>query len=133
MGGSINEGGVGLGRGGSFTSVDFSVQYGSLRDMEEARMAMLAFDQDADILQVLRQRTSYMMPQMTEDISPCINLGEEYSALQLAWRQGRPLLKASTLAVRGIRWLGMAHLQQGLFVFMGRGGGGGNKESVVYR
>ena len=63
-----------MGRGGIFTFVDFSVQYDGLREVEETRTDMLMFARDFDIPRTLRRRPSYLKPQTTADIPPCINL-----------------------------------------------------------
>ena len=103
----------------------FYVQYDGLREVEEARTSMLAFDQNVDIPRVLRRRPSSPMPPTIMDITPCINLlrsGKGSSAFQAAWRQVRPLLNADTFAIRGIRQVGMGHLKQCPFTLTGQGG-----------
>ena len=119
-------GGEGLGRGGSFTSVDFSVQSNGLREVEEARTAMLAFDWYDNRPQALRCRHSSLTPQTTAEITSCIKLlglGKGHSDFQGSWSQGRPSLKAAAFAIRNIRQVRMTYLKQVPFTLMGRGGG----------
>ena len=103
----------------------FSVQPNGLREVEKARMDILALAWDVNIPRALRRRPSYLTPHMLTEIKPCINLiglGKEYSALQAAWRQLMQLLKATAFNVRGIRRVGMARLKQGPFMSTGCGG-----------
>ena len=67
-------GGERLGREGIFTSVDFSVQSDGLREVEEARIAMIKFVQDVDIPPDLRRCTSSPKSQRMTYIPLCINL-----------------------------------------------------------
>ena len=54
----------------------FFVQSDGLREVEEARTAMLAFSRDVDSPQAIRRRPSSLKPQKSTDITPCINLVE---------------------------------------------------------
>ena len=108
--------------------MDFSIHSNGLREVDEVRTVMLVFNWDVDSPGALRRRPSSPKPQTTTEIPPYINLlelGKESSAFQAAWRQRRQSVKAATFAVRGIRQVGMACLQQVPFTSMGQEGGSG--------
>ena len=65
-----HKGAGGLGRGGSFTSVDFSVQSDGLREVEEVMTYMLAFTQDFNTPQTFRRRPYSTTPETMMDIPP---------------------------------------------------------------
>ena len=104
--------------------MNFSIQPDNLREVDEARTAMLALAWDVNTPQALRCRPSSLTPQTTTEITPCINLlvsGKESSAFQAVGRQGRLSQKACTFIVRCIRRFGMACLKQGPFTLTGWG------------
>ena len=52
----------GLGRGGSFTSIFFSIQSDGIRDVEVVRTAMIPFERDVDTPLALRRHPYYLPP-----------------------------------------------------------------------
>ena len=60
--------------GGSFTSMDFSIQSNGIREVKEARVSMLAFTRYFDIPWALKRCPSPLTPHTVTYIPPCTNL-----------------------------------------------------------
>ena len=102
----------------------FFILSDSLREVEEVKIAMIAFARDFDIPRALRRHTSSSMPQTTTEIPSCIILfisGKEYSTFQAEWRQSSLSLKTAAFVVRGISRFQIDCLQEGPFTLKDQG------------